>query len=556
MEDKHFSIEILDPQRLKRVNNLKPIENPIYFSKSGVPTSDGLLSNEIFGLTKDDRANVFAYIDLTDWFIHPYLYKIWNKREAKIRGIVHGTTYVNIDSNGYLVEDPNGYTGLKWLKANANNIKIKSTDSVKRDIDIQILNENKDKLFIREMIVIPAYYRDVNNNGHYISVGEISKLYDNLIIAVRALKETQDYGLKMGDAAYGRVQEILLDIYEWFKDGSMPNSNTKGVGISHKEGYLRRANMSKTSDYAARLVISAPELKTETVDNMMVNLDQSAVPLSALCANLFPFMTFYIRRFFENEFAGITEYPYYTKDGELKYTRIKDPLIEFSDTRIKKEIERFMKGYSNRFIPIELPTEDNKTIFMRFKGRNTSVTDVKIDDKNQHSMDDPEKGQLINRRMTWCDLIYMAAVECAKDKYVLITRFPVDSYFNQFPTKIVVSSTKETEEIYVGSTFYPYYPKIREEDIGSDTSNKFIDTMRMSNLYLKAIGGDYDGDQVTCKVAFTTESNKELEEFCKSKKNYITLGCKNVRVSSNECIQSLYNLTLILPETKLIDPKF
>lgn len=41
-----------------------------------------------------------------------------------------------------------------------------------------------------------------------------------------------------------------------------------------------------------------------------------------------------------------------------------------------------------------------------------------------------------------------------------------------------------------------------------------------------------------------------------SKAHYITLGGVNGRTSSNEAIQSLYNLTLVLPGTKLTDPEF
>lgn len=109
-----------------------------------------------------------------------------------------------------------------------------------------------------------------------------------------------------------------------------------------------------------------------------------------------------------------------------------------------------MKGCSNRFIPIKVPLEDEK-------------------------------------RTIWIS--------------------PMDSYFNQFTTKIRVSSTKETEPMYIDNTFYKYYPKIREEDIGKDTSNKFMDTLNLSNLYLSAIGG------------------------------------KNARQPGNECIQALYSLT-------------
>lgn len=62
--------------------------------------------------------------------------------------------------------------------------------------------------------------------------------------------------------------------------------------------------------------------------------------------------------------------------------------------------------------------------------------------------------------------------------------------YNQFPCKIIVSSTLETEPLFIGNDFYKYYPKITEDMIGSDTSNMFIDTLRISNLHLKRIVGD------------------------------------------------------------------
>ena len=52
-----------------------------------------------------------------------------------------------------------------------------------------------------------------------------------------------------------------------------------------------------------------------------------------------------------------------------------------------------------------------------------------------------------------------------------------------------MSSTRETEPVYYNNEFYRYYPKIRPEDIGSNTSDKFIDTLWISNLLLDAIGG-------------------------------------------------------------------
>lgn len=535
--EKHFKSELLKPDKLIKVNDLQEITNPIVFVRDGVPSSDGLLSNEIFGISKDERGNIFAYIDLGETFMHPLVYKVWCSMDSRIREIVHGTKNFIVNDKGEFEESENGSNGVEFLKKNIEKIKIRNTESRKRDIKIQFIEENKDKLFIKQMIIIPAYFRDVNSNGAKVGIGEINKLYQSLLIAIRSLKETADYGIIMSNSVKGRVQEILLQIYQWFADEPR---------LSKKHGIVRRAVMSKTADYSSRLVLSAPELKVEKLEDLMVDLDHSAVPLASVATNLFPYMIFYIRRFFENEFGGVGEYPYRTKQGEIKFIKVKDPLIEFSDERIKKEIERFIHGYSNRFIPIQVPNEEKKTIYMYFKGRNITPD----------QLDEIDNTPLLSRRLTWCDLIYMAAVECSKDKHVLITRYPLDNYFGQFPTKITVSSTKETEPMYVDNKFYKYYPKIREEDIGGNTSNKFVDTLNIANLYLSQIGGDYDGDQCTVKAVYSVEANEELDKMMNSKAHFITLGAKNGRTSSNEAIQALYNLTLALPGTKLTDPVF
>ena len=72
-----------------------------------------------------------------------------------------------------------------------------------------------------------------------------------------------------------------------------------------------------------------------------------------------------------------------------------------------------------------------------------------------------------------------------------------DAYTNQIATKIVVSSTHQTEPVAYNGVYYPFYPKIRESDIGIDTSNWFVDTLQMSNNYLEGLCGDYDGNITT-----------------------------------------------------------
>ena len=171
--------------------------------------------------------------------------------------------------------------------------------------------------------------------------------------------------------------------------------------------------MSKTSTYSARLVITSPELKVNSPADMMVNFNKSAVPLAALLACFKPFIQYNVKKFFENEFIGTEQYPVINEKGELVYETPKDPLIEFSDERIKIEMEKFVHGYNNRFVPIRVPMENTDKVYhMKFKGRFKEIGS--------------ERETIYNRRLTWCDIFFMAAIEAVKDKMVLITRYPIN----------------------------------------------------------------------------------------------------------------------------------
>jgi hypothetical protein len=547
-QDRYFNVKPLNIENFIKVNKLQEIFDPIFFSSNSAPTPNGLLSNQIFGITKDDRANTFAYISLgTQMYIHPLFYKTMCKLDSKIPSITHGIKNYSI-KNGELVEDDeNGGTGINYLYKNYDKIKFKKNESESRNIKIDFLTKFKDKIFIKNVVVIPAYYRDVNSEGEYKKgVGDINKLYDSLIIAARSLKESQDYGLSLSDTVKGRVEDILVDIYDWF--------TKEQNGIAGKTGILHRAGTSKTTDYSARLVISAANLKVENMDDMMCDLDHSAIPLASIAANFFPYIIFYMRRFFENLFSTniLTVINFKNnKNGSITYEELIDYRISFSDTKLKEELDRFIHGYANRLRIIEVPLKNGKVVPLhidaKYKEAETDLGDIVEREKKE-----------LNRDLTWCDLIYMAAVEVTQDKMVVITRYPIDNCYNQFATQINVSSTKETEPLIVNGKYYPHYPKIRQEDIGTNTSSKFLDTVNLCNAYLDSIGGDYDGDQISCKSVFSVEANNELKKQLFSKNHYIGLNGNDVMTAGNEALYALYSLTMHLrqDDKKFTNPIF
>lgn len=537
----NLQVSLLDVDDFVKKNNLVEITNPVIFDTSSNPTSDGLLSNTIFGITKESRASTFAYISLKKKFLQPLVYRIWSKVDSKIKSVIHGIGTYSIDKSGNIVEDPKGDNGIDFLRKNLDKIKFRETDSIKRERYIKFLNDNRKNFFTDKLIVIPPFFRDIKVDGGKISVGDINKLYINIMVSASAIGDSTEYGFSIGKSVEGRLQEGLIEVYKWFGTGT--DSNPNG-GLPGKFGVIRRANLSKTTDYATRLVLSAPKLDVENMEDIRADFDYSVLPMTSAAANFFPFVIFHMRRFFENEFIGDTKYPIINKDGSIIYGEIEDYQIQFSDEMLKKELDRFIHGYSDRFRPVK--------VLCRVKGKQEY-----LELKWKGFYKEPDAKALQKERpLTWCDVIYMACEEAVKDRMILITRYPIDTFYNEFATKIRLASTIETEEAVFDDVVYTHYPKIRKEDIGKDTSSSFIDTMNICNGYLDSIGGDYDGDMVTIKGVYTDEANAELKKQLASNIHFINLGGNPVISTSKESIQAIYAMTLTLPETKLSPVKF
>ena len=96
--------------------------------------------------------------------------------------------------------------------------------------------------------------------------------------------------------------------------------------------------------------------------------------------------------------------------------------------------------------------------------------------------------------MTWTDLFYQAAVETLSDKYVYITRYPISSYNSIFPSLCRPLSTIDTVPAIINGVEYRWYPVIDLNTPTGKISNLFNDTVCMSDLYLDALGGDFEFD--------------------------------------------------------------
>ena len=114
-----MKLDLMDVKNVIITNGLRPVTNPILFESGNVPTPDGLLSLEIFGMTSRERKENFSYIELHDYFIHPYAYKMLLRLDRRIESVVKGTRKFIINAEGQLVEDEEkGNNGCDWLYKN------------------------------------------------------------------------------------------------------------------------------------------------------------------------------------------------------------------------------------------------------------------------------------------------------------------------------------------------------------------------------------------------------------------------------------------------------
>ncbi len=521
-----MKIELINMKKFIVANRLQEVTNPITFEKGSIPTNDGVLSTDIFGVSMKERKRTFAYVKLHGHFFHPFVYKVLKRLNRKFEDCVNGNKKFII-KNGDLVEDENGSSGLEFLYKNWDQFNFKKNESAIRNSRIDLLKfYDRDTLFTQHWLIIPPFYRDVNlsqGSEGKASHHEINDKYSKLIRLTSNLSGSGfDILLNQTSSA---VQNVLVDIYDMFKQN-----------LEKKYGLQRKALLGKSIDYGARLVISAPRFVSDTAEDSDVTFYRTGVPLSMTCAIFTPFIINAVRRFFERELAMSSTYKVIDKDGKEKFIELKDPSSHFNEDYIMKKLKRFIKSPADRYEVVYLPTVDKEyenKYAMAFRGR-------------YYDKENPEtESPLMGRPMTWTDVFYITAYDVIEreNKMVWITRYPLLDYFGMLTTYVHIHSTNKTKPVYIDDNVYPYYPDINVRADDAEISTSFIDTLTLSNLYLAGLGGDYDGDQVSIRGVFSQEAQAESEEIMHGKANVLNIYGGAARTSTNEAIQTVFMMT-------------
>lgn len=524
---------LLDIDKLVKLNNIKPVTNPVSFDKGLYPSKDGLFSTEIFGTTSAERKRTCGYIPLGRKFISPKAYITLKQLNRKFVDLVAGTKSFSIN-NGELVEDEDGGTGIEWLYKNWENISFQKNDSQKRNQKIDLLGSvSKDEIFIDKFLVVPPFYRDVNlqqvADGGSPRIPEVTNLYAAIIRNANVLRSSDTFDF-MTNALVGKTQDLLVEVYNMWKSK-----------LEKKYGYIRKFLLGKSVSWCSRVVITADVESDESPDDHRVDFFHTGVPLSHTISMTTPFIMYWIKRFFKTRlYDNKDKFPIVDrKTGNTIYVKLENPEVYYNDEYIEKQMDRYINNPSSRFDKIEVPIKRSERekyglkspVYVTFTGYKGKLTTMqKEEDK-------------IERAMTWTDLFYLAAKDVTEDKHIIVTRYPVLDFLGTFITKVTILSTRYTMPMIINGVLYEDYPIVDFSIKPERLDSYFMDSFKLNPLYLPGIGGDHDGDQTTGKIIFSKQANEDAERIMLSNTNIVSVNGGPIRSFGNEFIQSLYTMT-------------
>lgn len=539
-----MELDILDCDKWVVDNNIPEVTSSnIYSTKSSEPDPEGLGSYEIFGRPgTEERKRTYGYIDLINKFVHPHCYYELCRLQRNIKDLIAGTSDFYVDSFGKLKEikndepAPKGVlvgTGVKFLYKvwDKLDFSIKPDTAKGTAMRYKFFNSlSKNEIFISKIPVIPPFYRDIDVTNR--KKNEINTMYIRILVNASTLRATAGmfdiFGVSSSEK---KIQETLLELYSYFIDVCGGN-----------KGFIHKHVMGKPTDFSARAVISMPNFDKVHYSDSSVSFDSTGIPLSTVCKCFSPFIKFGIKKIIERVLSGNKFINVIKNDGSVERVEISSTYKSyFSSEYIEKLIDLYDESYEHRQDIFKIKCENGKEypLFYIKNNENLESEDDEID------LTDENVSELIGRKnkfhpVNMTEILYMAAYDMVRDKCIYITRYPVEDHNNIYPSKMNILSTKNTSKKTVLGITYPNFPIIPE---GENISHIYVETLQVFPSYLDALGGDFDGDQVSIQGVFTEEANESSKKFIESELNILSVNNNTMRNLKDVCQIGLYNLT-------------
>jgi len=452
----------------------------------------GLFSETIFGsFGSKMRLTQFAYIDLKQKVLHPFVYELFKQLMRGIDSILQGNKFYFIEKG--VIRDAKAsddhdmlITGFTVVVDNFTSfvkfLRTKKGDNITPGADKKLRTLEKfktEEASVNKWIVMPAGYRDVNTKTFetdgVIKYEPVNDFYMDLLYISKSAKNTDQYKFL--------VQKSLEELHTFL---------TKDQ-LAGKGGKIKGKMSKKPVAYAARSVITSyDKIAGQTWnDKGVVNIrvGYTGIPVALLVSMFYPFFVYEIRVDLEKNKKFFKALKYLLAD----YAKVE---IKSIPQAIKLFLDIIGKDYKFGF----------KTL-------------VKLDSKNYLRILDYLK--MIAYRIVGKD---------SPKKFVQATRYPVNNiYSDQFLAIIPI----------VGTSF----TTIKGFEVADDIQS-YSNGIIVNDASLDYWGGDFDGDALNFIGVFSEDGNKEIRSKAWFRhKNSNINGDSSGLFRKEELLWGLYNLT-------------
>ncbi len=508
----------------------KPVTSSRLFL-NGVPDPDGLLSPTIHGTTTKEKRQVRAYINLNCEVLDPLVYLlIFKRRYRNIDKILTGEMKVSIGKDGdFIPDEENGGTGFDFVIDNYEKTKlytkvVEETDNISSQTIKEFLKKHS-AVTINKIFVYPLAFRDVATGADgKTTYDPINEMYQQLITLGNLMKEQSNTLDK--NAVKFQIQAKLVQIHQFFAVSQ----------LGGKYGELRKGTMGKSVTHSSRTIISATAFENDdfSVPNN-IDLDTCGKPLSSTVNTNINFIWHYMPK--------IMEYLYdegMVVDDDEPVTR-EEFLSSIDYDFVEHLIGVYSDSWAERLNKIEIPNHKGKYINMK----------LIID------------GVEVIKPMTVLDAMFIPAYLSSEyeGRSTLLRRYPIQDKMNVFTNKIHLLSTNKTMKAEFMGVEYPYYPDVRDLEAilfdealeGTETywdtvyklPMEFKETLKISNLHLSGLDGDFDGDKVGETPIMSDDANEEAIKKNNELSYMFNLSGDSVKFMKKEPLQALFSMSSI-----------
>lgn len=540
-----MNLDLLDVDAYIREHRLGEVTAlQIHAPSSTTFHPQGLFSEEIFGaLATEERLTRSGYISLGAEVLHPFVYSHLLKLSDLYGPVFAGTAHARYDPQDKTLvradpEDKNAGTGYSFFLSHLPSLTFTSSPSFKRQHQVELLSRYRD-LRLKRFLILPAGLREIDEeDGPMIVQDDINGLYRSLLSLSSSLPPGAVSDLF--DVIRYRIQEKLAEI----------SLHIQGI-LSGKTGFLQGGGYgSRNVALGTRNVITAATYEmTSPDDPQALQPNETKTGIYQTAKGLQPIVSYHLRTAFfdpllqdqEAETIALT-----TKDYRLRYTEI-DP-VQTETFTTSDGIERIINRFKNedvRRTPVTV-LDTKKVLHYLFLVYDAGhrITFVRSLQDAKDALG-PEITKEDLRPVTWAEILYVATWLASKDRYCVVTRYPVLDDGSSYPSKIKLGSTLPSRTVTFMNTLtgeevsnMPEYP-ILEEDV------PFLDSTIVHTSSLPGLGADHDGDTTSINYLMSDEANAECEAYFQERRSFITPEQRLILGAPSDLVKlTLMNLSL------------